>query len=286
MTPFRVLSFILLLLSDAGVLRADESLQKLRLPLRVHLIEGVEMVRETGKPGGGRQRTVMNMPVTLEDAAKLMKQVNEIWAPAGIEWVTALANGGGGIIAEQAGGGCLSAEEIKTLARLVVERNRESKLRYMEEIFPALTDPANNESINPDGTRNRKAPKMYHLYLFPYVGQTLQGTASISGTFAVVGVFSDKRPNKVGFPKLRPYVIPGKFQPVLSPENFPSDGSLSATIAHELGHNLSLLHVDEGMKDNLMKGHVKLRLGPAQIKQARAQARKGPQIALDEIEKP
>ena len=57
------------------------------------------------------------------------------------------------------------------------------------------------------------------------------------------------------------------------------------SFAHELGHNLSLLHVDEGMKDNLMKGHVKLRLGPAQIKQARAQARKGPQIALDEIEK-
>jgi hypothetical protein len=33
-----------------------------------------------------------------------------------------------------------------------------------------------------------------------------------------------------------------------------------------------------------MKEHVKLRLGPTQIKQARAQAKKGPQIALKEIE--
>jgi hypothetical protein len=149
----------------------------------------------------------------------------------------------------------------------------------MDWVFPALTDPANNERFNPDASRNREVPKMYHLYLFPYIGQALQGTARISGTFAVIGVFSDKRPNKIGFPKLRPHVIPEKSRPVLSPRNFPEDGSLSATIAHELGHNLSLKHADEGMKDNLMKGHVKLRLAPAQIRQARAQAMTGPRIA-------
>jgi hypothetical protein len=46
--------------------------------------------------------------------------------------LSTLASGGGGIIAEQAGGGRLSAEKIKTLAQLVVARNRESKLSYME----------------------------------------------------------------------------------------------------------------------------------------------------------
>lgn len=278
MTPIRTLLFTFLLLIGSGTLCSGDSIELLRLPLKVHLIEGADMVREAGKSGAEAKRTEMNMPVSVEDAAKVMKQVNEIWAPSGIEWVTQPDSGGGGIITEQAGGGHLSADQAKALAQLVVARNRGGKLRYMEWVFPALTDPANNENINADGTRNREAPKMYHLYLFPYIGQTLQGTASISGTFAVVGVFSDKRPNKEGFPRLRPYVIPDKSQPVLSPKNFPRDGALSATIAHELGHNLSLLHVDEGMKDNLMKGHVKLRLGPAQMKKARVQAMKGPRL--------
>ncbi|MFC7337836.1 hypothetical protein ACFQY0_11660 [Haloferula chungangensis] len=277
MKSFRIF-FSLLIPFSIGTLCAEDSRDRIRLPLRVHLIEGAEMVREAAKPGGEATRTVMEMPLSIEDATQIMKQVNEIWAPAGIEWITNPAMGGGGIMAEKAGGGRLSKTETQKLAQLVVARDRKSKLNYMSKVYPALADPAKNESINPDGSLNQDVPRMYHLYLFPYIGQTLQGTASISGTIAVVGVYSDKKPNKNGFPKLRPSVVSGKSRPLLSPENFPEDGALSATIAHELGHNLSLLHFDEGMEDNLMKGHVKLRLSPAQIKQARAQARKGPQL--------
>ncbi|MDA0766076.1 MAG: hypothetical protein O3A87_04515 [Verrucomicrobia bacterium] len=284
MNALRLLTLLCFL--PLASLHAEDPNKTILLPLGVHLVTGVEMVREAVLRNGDTEKTVMNMPVTIEKAKLIMQQVNAIWAPAGIEWVTDPEQGGGGIVSEKAGGGKLSAERLKTLAEQVVGRQRDSKIRYMDRVFPALADPANNETIGNNGTFNDARPELYHLYLFPYIGQTLQGTAKISGTFAIVGVFSDKSPNKNGFPKARPHLIPAKSQPVLSLPNFPRDGSLSATIAHELGHNLSLLHVDEGMKDNLMKGHVKLRLGPIQIKKAREQAMKGPRIGALDLPRP
>ncbi len=253
---------------------AKDKDKNLRLPLCVHIVTGVDMIREpkSAKP------TVMNMPVTIADGEAIMKQVNEIWAPAGIEWVTDPDERGGGIVIDKAGGRKRSAKELEELAKLVVAREREEDTDCMTKVFPALADPSNNDSIKPDGTRGKARKPIYHLYLFPYVGQTLQGTANRPGTFAVVGVFSDKSPNKEGLPKQRPFIIPAKTQPVLSPKNFPKDGALSATIAHELGHNLNLTHEADGMDDNLMKGHVKLRLSQRQIDIAHTQAEKGPLV--------
>ncbi|MGD9419602.1 MAG: hypothetical protein Q7R22_011740 [Verrucomicrobiota bacterium JB025] len=278
MNTLRITLLALCSLLPITPLQSSEVDQTLHLPLRVHLITGAEMVRETTGPDGKTEQTVMNMPVTVEAATAIIEQVNAIWAPAGINWVTRPEEGGGGILMEKAGGDGMSAERRDTLARKVVGRMRGSKIRYMDLVFPALADPANNETIGNDGRFNRQTPEMYHLYLFPYVGQTLQGTAKLPGCFAVVGVFSDKKPNQPGYPKPRPHLVSGKAEPVLSIPNFPAAGCLSATIAHELGHNLSLVHVDEGMEDNLMKGRVKLRLGPNQIKQARTQAMKGPLV--------
>lgn len=252
-------------------------LEPLKLPLTVHLVE-MEMVRVHERPGAEPLKTVMDMPLSVETARLIIDQVNEIWAIAGIEWVTDPKQGGGGIIAEKASGGRFAEKRLKELADIVVARDRDSRMRYMDLIFPALADPANNERIGADGRFNEVKAEKYHLYLFPYVGQTLQGTARNAGTFAVAGVFSDKHPNKKGHPKRRSSVIPSEPGTPLASKDFPAAGTLSATIAHELGHNLSLKHVDEGMNDNLMKGHVKIRLGPKQIAQARTQAMKGPRI--------
>ncbi|MBK1832148.1 S8 family serine peptidase [Verrucomicrobiaceae bacterium R5-34] len=276
MAKLTALALLLLTLGSASHTMAGEP--TLKLPIRVHLITGVEMVREIPGPDGKPHRAVMGMPLTVESTAPIMQQVNEIWEPAGIQWVVDPAKGGGGIVAEKAGGGKLSPERLQQLAQAAAGRQRKVPGPYMTRIFPALADPAQNESIGADGTFNDAAAKMYHLYLFPYVGQTLQGTAHLPGTFAIVGVHSDKRPHKAGYPKPRPLLIAGDAKPTLSIANFPAAGALSATIAHELGHNLTLTHRDEGMKDNLMKGHVKIRLAPNQIRQARAQAMKGPLI--------
>jgi len=251
----------------------------LQLPLTVHLVE-MEMVRVHERPGAEPLKTVMGMPLSVETTAPIIEQVNTIWAPAGIEWVTDPKRGGGGIFAEKPAGGRFPEKRLKEIADIVVARDRDSRMRYMELIFPALADPANNETIGDNGRFNEAEPESYHLYLFPYVGQTLQGTAKSPGTFAVAGVFSDKRPNQKGIPKLRPSVIPSEPGAPLAIQDFPKDGALSATIAHELGHSLSLQHADHGMKDNLMKGHVKIRLSPIQIDQARKQAAKGPLIQV------
>ncbi len=269
----RVISAIVVALCQTLTSVAQEAEAPIRLPLRVHLVTGVEMVREAAVPGADPARTVMNMPVKKEDVQAMVNQVNEIWAPAKIHWETDPAKGGGGIVSEQAGGGKISKEKLHELAASVVARNREEQGDWMTKVFPALADPAHNETLSADGTK----AAFYHLYLFPYVGQTLQGTARLSGTFAVVGAYSDKSPNKTGFPKLRPFVVPVKPGAALTAQSFPADGALSATIAHELGHNLGLTHSDEGMPDNLMKGHVKLRLSPYQIAAARKQALVGPQ---------
>ncbi|YCM42659.1 S8 family serine peptidase [Verrucomicrobiaceae bacterium 227] len=275
----------LVLLTVFPVFNLHAEVETLKLPLRVHLVTDVEMVRELERPDAKAVKTVMGMPLTVETARPIMAQVNAIWAPAGIEWVTDPGQGGGGIVSEKAGGGHLGKEELKALAEAVVGRERGSRKPYMSRIFPRLADPANNESIGDDGRFNQAKAERYHLYLFPYVGQTLQGTAQLPGTFGIVGVYSDKRPHQKGLPKLRPFVIPAKAEPVLSIPNFPKAGALSATIAHELGHNLSLTHVDEGLKDNLMKGHVKIRLAASQIAQAREQAKKGPLLKSAQSEK-
>ncbi|MDP0491804.1 MAG: hypothetical protein Q7Q71_12205 [Verrucomicrobiota bacterium JB023] len=252
--------------------------ETLVLPLRVHLVTGLDMVREAENADGSPSATLMKMTLSKKEAEAIISQVNDLWAPARIYWETDPEQGGGGIIHEQAGGGNRSPEEIMTLAQRAVDRKRGSTFNYMAKVFPKLADPAQNESMDAGGVLHPGRARFYHLYLFPYVGQTLQGTANLPGTFAIVGTYSDKKPNQNGFPLPRPHLIPGDAEGRLLPDNFPAAGALSATIAHELGHNLSLRHADEGMPDNLMKGRVKIRLGPRQISKARQQALKGPRL--------
>ena len=163
MNPIRLLSTALLTLTLCLALPAMADDETIRLPLRVHLVNDIEMVREVAKPDGTIHKTRMNMPVTLADAKVMMAQVNDIWAPAGIEWVTDPEAGGGGIIREKAAGGRLPQEPLDALAKQVVARERGSQVNYMSEVFPRLADPANNETIGDDGCFNQTKPEMYHL---------------------------------------------------------------------------------------------------------------------------
>ena len=276
MTKRRAISVIALAFGWGANVQAEGVL--LRLPLRVHLVTGMPMVCEAQGAGGETVRTVMDMPVHEQDMQAVIGQVNAIWSAAAVRWETDPAKGGGGIVTEQAGGGKLGAEKLRELAGLVLARSREDDGDCMKKVFPALADPARNETLTSGRATGGNAPAIYHLYVFPYVGRTLQGTARCPGTFAVIGAYSDKAPNKTGFPKRRPMLVPADPGAELRAENFPAGGALSATAAHELGHNLGLHHSDEGMPDNLMKGRVKLRLSPAQIQAARKQALAGPHL--------
>ena len=80
---------------------------------------------------------------------------------------------------------------------------------------------------------NKLDQNLYHIYLFPFIGNTSQGNAmSKYGYHSVVGVWTNKH-NKGATP-----------EPRLLVENWNAykRGSLSRTIAHELGHVLQLRH--------------------------------------------
>ena len=139
------------------------------------------MIREVKDSEGTLYQTPMEVTLSIEETASIMKQVNDIWAPSGIRCETDLAAGGGGITKEQAGGGKLSNERLQSLAKQVVERPRgtDANAKLMRNVFPALADPSKNESITDAGKLIRSQATMYHLYLFPYVGQTIQGLSLI-----------------------------------------------------------------------------------------------------------
>lgn len=268
-----------MLAAGLSVLSTANAAEMIRLPLRVHLVQGADFTR-TVQFGATGIPLPVKMDVSIKEAGLMIAEVNALWAKADIEWVTDTAKNGGGIVTERSGGGRLSAARLEQLKAAMWARSRGEEVdSTMRDVFPALADPNNNETIGPDGQFNGATPKMYHLYIFPFVGQTLQGTAFTPGTFAIVGAYSDKKPNTPGIPQARPrYIFAGRSALEIAATRFPAQGALSATIAHELGHNLSLPHNDFGDPENLMKGHVKLTLHQAQINQARAQATKGPRL--------
>jgi len=274
----------------------------LMLPLRVHLVRDFAMSRTGTGSNGISKTTQMPMDISTADVMAAMRQVNEIWSQAGIRWeLDRYARGGGGIFEE-------SVTEIQTpalilgAAQSIVARERNddttfpkafasvvrgelawplpSSGRRMNDARPwrdfqiERDQWTGHENIVMDlndrskwGDFNDRPKRMFHLYLFPYAGVTLQGTANVPGNYAMVGTWSDKSPNSEGFPKRRPVFMSGTTQGGYSLEE---EGSLAQTIAHELGHNLSLPHPDlTNEAKNLMKGLYKLKLRSDQVTQAR-----------------
>ncbi len=232
----------------------------LTLPIRIHVFTDLSMTRELN--GSSKK---MGSYVSDRSVRAMMTQVNQIWRPAGVHWEMDTAKGGGGVSFEKAGGG--QRKDVATLAKTAAARSRTNEVGL--DPFRKLADPARNDTLSDSGRRNRATAKMYHLYLFPFVGSTLQGTAELGGTFAIVGLYSDKHTRGRKLPQARPHNLRK-----LSAAYVTKEGSLSMTIAHELGHNLGLTHEIRGKNtNNLMKGHAKLQLAAWQIDKARATAK-------------
>jgi hypothetical protein len=146
----------------------------------------------------------------------VLAEVNRIWKPAGIQFVVERAQ------AES----LLKPVDFTDLIHIV-----ETSKRGEEEVAGSGRTVAIAKLLDPA----QRHPSAMNVYLLPYIGATYQGYANLGGKQAVIGVWTDKA-SGASRPPVKSLLVEPEPMKV---------GSLARTIAHELGHNLSLQHPDK-----------------------------------------
>ena len=213
----------------------------LTLPIRFHVTQGAVMTVK----GQGMEVWVQPSDLT----GPVIEEVNRIWKPANIRFTVERAQ------VEPLLQPKNFAELLKSVENAKRGDDEQSGSKRTDNIAKLL-DPA------------RRHPTALNVYLLPYIGGTYQGYARLGGNQAVVGVWTDK-PSRGEKPPAKTLLV--------EPEPMKS-GSLARTIAHELGHNLTLVHPDKSVTSavgRLMGGRKQgYALTPEEIANARQSARK------------
>ena len=199
----------------------DDSLQSneieiIKLKLKVHLIQTSPWVHNSG--------VELSTWVTVNNFKQtIITELNTIWKQANIKWAI-------DSIPEEP---IFETDNLQEKINYVLESNRDGpfpdRLTYLED----FTQPGSRIEKDEDGSF------FFHVYLFPFTGNTRQGTAirwrnnnEISFLETFIGTWSNKH-NNGG--------VPEKCL-LIEDQNEFVRGSLSRTIAHELGHLLTLQH--------------------------------------------
>ena len=178
------------------------------LPIRFHITQGAKMTVK------GQAMETWVLPADL--TGPVLAEVNRIWKPAGIQFVVERAQ------AEA----LLKPANFAELIQVV-----ENSKRGEEEIAGSGRTVAIAKLLDPA----QRHPSAMNVYLLPYIGATYQGYANLGGKQAVIGVWTDKA-SGASKPPVKALLVEPEPMKV---------GSLARTIAHELGHNLGLLHPDK-----------------------------------------
>lgn len=183
------------------------------LNLRIHIMTDITMVHPTGSS--------MDSWVSPSDVTEtIVPEINAIWEQADIRWIVE------SIIEEDV----VKHDTYEASINFIVNTKRDSEGRSDPARLPhlyALMQPQYRSKANQLGEN------LFHIYLFPFIGNTSQGNAMRSFDFhSVVGTWTNKH-NGGGIP-----------EKTLLTENRSSfiRGSLSRTISHEIGHVLNLRH--------------------------------------------
>ena len=178
------------------------------LPIRFHITQGAKMTVK------GQAMETWVLPADL--TGPVLAEVNRIWKPAGIQFVVERAQ------AEA----LLKPANFAELIQVV-----ENSKRGEEEIAGSGRTVAIAKLLDPA----QRHPSAMNVYLLPYIGATYQGYANLGGKQAVIGVWTDKA-SGASKPPVKALLVEPEPMKV---------GSLARTIAHELGHNLGLVHPDK-----------------------------------------
>ncbi|MEO9513511.1 MAG: hypothetical protein ABJN84_04530 [Flavobacteriaceae bacterium] len=202
----------------------EETFSTITLNLRVHIMTDITMIHPTGWE--------MESWVTLDDVTEtIMPELNTIWEKAGVYWKLE------SIIEENV----VKSDTYQESLVYIVNAKRDADGRSDPERLPhlyGLMQPEHRSAAEQLGKN------LFHIYLFPFIGNTSQGNAmSGFGYHSVVGTYTNKH-NGGG--------VPEKTLLTESQSSF-NRGSLSRTIAHEIGHVLNLNH-NECSSNCLMGG--------------------------------
>jgi len=217
----------------------------IELNLRIHIMTDITMIHSSG--------LVMENWVSPKDIEEIiMPEVNAIWSQANIKWVIE------SIITESVVKGQSYEESIAFIASTKRDSAGHSDSDRLPHLY-SLMQPKNMSKAE------ELDKNLFHIYLFPFIGNTSQGNAMRPFNWStVVGTWTNKF-NRGGTPEKAI---------LIEDHNAFKRGSLSRTIAHEIGHVLNLQH-NECETDCLMGGKSQgYLLTKEQIETARLEASK------------
>jgi hypothetical protein len=187
----------------------------IELNLRVHVMQSEPWIHSTG--------TALTTWVTTKNVTDtILPEMNSIWSQADIRWVVE------SILLEDIDKPPGYQDDINYV--LMAQRNAQGQAdpERLPHLY-RLMQPQ-HRSTEAELTQN-----LFHVYLFPFTGNTSQGNAMADfGYHVVTGIWTNKF-NDGGVPERHALTEShARFQ----------RGSISQTLAHELGHVLGLTHQD------------------------------------------
>lgn len=195
--------------------------QLVELNLRLHIMRDQDWVH----PSGARMNNDHIQHTDVVDV--LLPEVNRIWKQANIRWKLE------SVLEEDIVRGASTAADVD----YVVRADRDASGRSDPARLPLILNMMADENRSSAAQRARNA-NLFHMYLFPFTGNTGQGNAL--GGQSITGTWSNKNMGRLPggdacTPQRRPLAE--------SWDRFVV-GSVSQTIAHEVGHVLGLVHED------------------------------------------